>query len=272
MLVHIRFSLPAILLNRLKSQINALSEYAGNPSEFLSYFKEILIKISSQESVLGDYVGIKSFYKQYHLTPSANLTIIETLKSLAALKPIAYFEIAKEMLESEYLDDHDYAIQLLGFLFRMNVENVYEFMMGSLLMEEDKFLHHRWVQEIISSTINHKQTELWETVECWISSNEENKVKNAILITRSMIQGEEFENLPKIFHILEPLFLETHTSTSNEIFSLIHTLGKYFETETVSFIKSIIQKGISQNQQRFIRRAISPFSENAQNSIRKAME
>jgi len=264
--------LPAVKLAQLKSQIAALHRYIDEPKLFVYYLNEILDNVSSQKRILGENISIKSFLNQYHLPPSANLIVTETLIFITKQNPNSMLNVAKMMLESKILEVQAFAIKILGDICRSEVPLSYTLLCNSLNKEEDEYLQKLWVNEFIYCTTANKPFVFWDTLNNWIKSDDEKVKINAIRAIQSVLELRKCDNFPKILSTIEPLFLKSTISINTELIRLIHTLGEYSEKETVSFLKSLIQKSSIRNLHALLRRATSTFSSESRKSLRGVMD
>jgi len=231
--------MPAIDLARLKKQTAHLADLFDQPSDFLRQHREILDYYVNR-SLRSQGVAPSSVLPTYR-TPSVVLRQIETeLSAVAEQQPILALELADALWDEGYLETRLLAAYLLG----------------RIPPQEERLLARltAWTQAVrdpnvraalltTSLTRLRKETPalFLVLVKEWLYPTRQRMWSNGIEALVPLIASQEFDNLPPIFEIVEPIFKASPAALQFDLKELLIAIYKASPDETLHFIQQILK-------------------------------
>ena len=231
--------MPAIDLARLKKQTAHLADLFDQPSTFLSEHREIL-DFYVNRSLRSQGVAPSSVLPTYR-TPTVVLRQIETeLSSVAEKQPIQALELADALWDEGYLET-----RLLA-----------AFLLGRIPPQEERLLARltAWTQAVrdpsvraalLTTSLTRLRKETPDLflvlVKEWLYPARQRMWPNGIEALVPLISSQEFDNLPPIFEIIEPIVRTAPAALQFDLQELIIALYKASPDETIHFIQQILK-------------------------------
>ena len=248
--------MPTIDLARLKKQSAQLADSFDQPEKFIRELREVLESYVNRTLRTRDAVAPSSTLPTYR-TPSVVLRRIEnTIRPLAQENTDKALELADELWEVGYLETHLLAA----------------FLLGHISPKEDRLLARLtvWTQKVRdpnvrTSLLTHSLTRLrkempedfLKLVAEWLYPHRQQFWSNGLQALLPLITSADFDNLPPIFNLVEPILLSAPTVSQKDIANVLIALYQASPTETTFFIKSILEKS-ENTQSKILLRRISP--------------
>lgn len=263
--------MPAIDLTRLRKQAARLADFFFLPDEFMKHLREMLDFYVNYTLRTVENVAPGSNLKTYR-TPPAVLTQIENeLRSVAEANPHFALELADILWDEGALET-----RLLA-----------AFLLGRIPPQEERLLPRitAWTQQIrdpnvraallsTSLTRMRKETpdQFLTLVREYLHPERGRTWSNGIQALIPMIADTDFENLPAIFDIVEPIIEEAPSTLQNDLTDLIVALYRASASETIFMLKHVLSN--SQNPMTAITlRRISPnFPPPLQKELRSLLQ
>jgi hypothetical protein len=231
--------MPAIDLARLKKQTAQLADLFDQPSDFLRELKELL-DFYVNRTLRSQGVAPSSVLPTYR-TPSVVLRQIETeLSPVAENNPIQALELADVLWDEGWLET-----RLLA-----------AFLLGRIPPQEERLLARltAWTQAVrdpnvraalltTSLTRLRKETPalFLVLVKEWLYPTRQRMWSNGIEALVPLIASPDFDNLPPIFEIIEPIFKASPAALQFDLKDLLNALYKASPDETLHFIQQIVK-------------------------------
>jgi len=247
--------MPAIDLARLKKQTAQLADIFDQPPEFLRAVREIH-EFYVNRSLRSQGVAPSSVLPTYR-TPAVVLRQIETeLGPVAEKRPIQALELADALW-----DDGSLETRLLA-----------AFLLGRIPPQEERLLARltAWTQAVRDPSVRaallttsltrlHKETpELFLVlVKEWLHPARQRMWSNGVQALVPLISSPDFDNLPPIFEIVEPIIKASPATLQYDLQELIIALFEASPDETTYFIQQIL-KGTKSPLPRVALRRMSP--------------
>ncbi|HEY5731080.1 MAG TPA: DNA alkylation repair protein [Anaerolineales bacterium] len=261
--------MPAIDLARLKKQTSHLADIFDQPADFLREHREILDYYVNR-TLRSQGVAPSSVLPTYR-TPPVVLRQIETeLGPVAEQKPIQALELADALWDEGWLET-----RLLA-----------SFLLGRIPPQEERLLARltAWTQGVrdpevraalltISLTRLRKETpDLFILlVKEWLHPARQRMWSNGIQALIPLVNTPDFDNLPPIFEIAEPIIKVSPAALQFDMQELITALYKASPDETVFFLAQIIKKTKSPLPVVSLRRMSRELPEELQTSLREIL-
>src|SRR5215510_3366020 len=231
--------MPAIDLARLKKQTAQLADIFDQPSEFLRELREVL-EFYVNRTLRSQSVAPSSVLPTYR-TPLVVLRQIETeMGPVAERQPIQALELADALWDEGWLET-----RLLA-----------AFLLGRIPPQEERLLARltAWTQavrdpEVRAALLTTSLTRLRKEtpdlflvlVKEWLHPARQRMWSNGIQALVPLISSEEFDNLPPIFEIIEPIFKASPAALQFDLMELLIALHKASPDETLHFIQQILK-------------------------------
>ena len=231
--------MPAIDLARLKKQTAQLSDLFDQPSVFLRAHREIL-DFYVNHSLRSQGVAPSSVLPTYR-TPIVVLRQIETeLGPVAETQPIQALELADALWDEGWLET-----RLLA-----------AFLLGRIPPQEERLLARltAWTQAVrdpnvraalLTTSLTRLRKETPDLflilVKEWLHPARQRMWSNGVQALVPLIQSSEFDNLPPIFEIVEPILKAAPATLQFDLQELIIVLYKASPDETTYFIQQTLK-------------------------------
>jgi len=232
--------MPAIDLARLKKQSAHLADLFDQPSDFLREHREILDYYVNR-TLRSQGVAPSSVLPTYR-TPVVVMRQIETeLGPVAEKKPIQALELADALWDEGWLE----TLLLAAFL------------LGRIPPQEERLLARltAWTQavrdpEVRAALLTTSLTRLRDEtpdlflvlVKEWLHPARQRMWTNGIQALIPQINSPDFDNLPPIFDVVEPIIKASPATLQFDLKELIIALYKASPDETIYFIQQILKE------------------------------
>ena len=263
--------MPAIDLARLKKQAARLAELFDQPAAFIPALQEILDLYVNHTLRTRKSIAPSSVLPTYR-TPSVILRRIESeLSPLASENTNQALELADELWDAGYLETHLLAA----------------FLLGHISPEEDRLLARltAWTQKVRDPNVRtslltnslarlRKETpnQFLILVTEWLYPHRQKLWSNGLQALLPLINAPDFENLPPIFDIIDPIIEAAPTILQGDIENIIRALYKASPTETTYFIKNLLGRKKNPKTSVLIRRILPALPEKLQISLQEKLK
>jgi hypothetical protein len=248
--------MPAVDLTRLRKQAARLVDLFDQPAVFLRELHETLDFYVNRSLRPGKTVAPISVLPTYR-TPTLVIRQIETeLAPLASERPTGALELADQLWDAGYIETRLLAAFILGrlppqeerLLARLTAwarqvrdPNVRAALLTTSLTRLRKETPDRFLT-LVGEWLHPARTKLWA---------------NGIQALLPMLADPEFENLPPIFEIIQPVVEAAPAILQVDLEELILALYRASPTETTYFLRQVLSH--SKNPQTAVTfRRISP--------------
>lgn len=259
-------TMPAIDLARLKKQTAQLADLFDQPADFLREHREVLDYYVNR-TLRSQGVAPSSVLPTYR-TPPVVLRQIETeLGPVAEQKPIQALELADALWDEGWLET-----RLLA-----------AFLLGRIPPQEERLLARltAWTQAVRDPSVRaallttsltrlrHETPDLFLVlVKEWLHPARQRMWSNGIQALVALINSPDFDNLPPIFDVAEPILKASPGALQFDLQELITALYKASPDETVFFLGEILTKSKNQLPAVSLRRMAPDLPEELQKSLR----
>ncbi|NJC94928.1 MAG: hypothetical protein C3F07_12825 [Anaerolineales bacterium] len=232
--------MPAIDLARLKKQSAQLADLFDQPAEFLREHREMLDYYVNR-TLRSQGVAPSSVLPTYR-TPPVVLRQIETeLAPLAEKKPIQALELADALWDEGWLET-----RLLA-----------AFLLGRIPPQEERLLARltAWTQAVrdpnvraalLTTSLTRLRKETPDLfiilVKEWLHPARQRMWSNGLQALVPLVTEPEFDNLPPVFELVEPVLKASPAALQFDLQELIIALHKASPDETIFFLQQILTK------------------------------
>jgi len=258
--------MPAIDLARLKKQTARLADLFDEPVMFLREMREIL-EFYVNRSLRSQSVAPSSVLPTYR-TPVVVLRQIEKeLAPVAEMKPILALELADILWDEGWLETRLIAA----------------FLLGQIPPQEERLLARltAWTQavrdpEVRAALLTTSLTRLRKEtpdlflvlVKEWLHPARQRMWSNGVQALVPLISSPDFDNLPPIFEVIEPVVKASPAALQFDLQELIITLFKASPDETTYFLQQVLKETRSPLPSIALRRMSPELPQELQSSLR----
>lgn len=261
--------MPAIDLARLKKQTAYLADISTEPALFLRELREVL-EFYVNRSLRSQGVAPSSVLPTYR-TPVVVLRQIEKeLGPVAEKQPIQALELADALWDEGWLET-----RLLA-----------AFLLGRIPPQEERLLARltAWTQavrdpEVRAALLTTSLTRLRQEtpdlflilVKEWLHPARQRMWSNGVQALVPLISSHDFDNLPPIFEIVEPVFKAAPATLQYDLQELIIALYEASPDETTYFLQQILKETKNPLPSVALRRMASDLPQELQTSLREML-
>lgn len=261
--------MPAIDLARLKKQTAHLADIFDQPVNFLREHREILDYYVNR-TLRSQSVAPSSVLPTYR-TPPVVLRQIETaLGPVAEEKPFQALELADALWDEGWLET-----RLLA-----------AFLLGRIPPQEERLLARltAWAQGVrdpvvraalLTTSLTRLRIETPDLflilVKEWLHPARQRLWPNGIEALIPLINNPDFDNLPPVLDLVEPIIKASPATLQFDLQELITALYKASPDETVFFLGQIVKKTKSPLPAVSLRRMSSDLPDELQRSLREIL-
>ena len=261
--------MPAIDLARLKKQTAQLADIFDQPPAFLREVREIL-EFYVNRSLRSQGVAPSSVLATYR-TPAVVLRQIETeLGPVAEKRPIQALELADALWDEGWLET-----RLLA-----------AFLLGRIPPQEERLLARltAWTQAVrdpsvraalLTTSLTRLRKETPDLflilVKEWLHPARQRMWSNGVQALVPLISSPDFDNLPPIFEIVEPIIKASPATLQYDLQELIIALFESSPDETMYFIQQILKETKSPLPAVALRRMSPELPQELQASLREML-
>jgi hypothetical protein len=139
------------------------------------------------------------------------------------------------------------------------------------LQIKDKPLQEALYKRGLITIITRDSNRMINRAQSWLNSTQTSEELFGVQIILACLADENFENLPLVFRMLAPFVRESHNSLRSSIIEVLLNLAHRTPNETAYFLQQNIELSFDQDTAWFIRRCLSAFPPQTQDSLRGAI-
>jgi hypothetical protein len=261
--------MPAIDLARLKKQTAQLADIFDQPEVFLRELREVL-EFYINRSLRSQSVAPSSVLPTYR-TPVVVLRQLEKeLGFVAERQPFQGLELADALWDEGWLET-----KLLA-----------AFLLGRIPPQEERLLARltAWTQavrdpEVRAALLTTSLTRLRKEtpdlflvlVREWLHPARQRMWSNGVQALVPLISSPDFDNLPPVFEIVEPILKASPAALQFDLQELIVTLYEASPDETTYFLQQILKETRSPLPSVALRRMSPELPQELQSSLREML-
>lgn len=260
--------MPAIDLARLRKQANRLADFFFLPEDFLKHLREVL-----------DFYVNRTLRKKEDIAPGSNLPTYRTPRVVMRQIQNAIGPIAAE--------NPHYALELADLLWDegyIEMRLLAAYLLGRIPPEEERLLARltAWTQQVrdpsvraalLTTSLFRMRTETPDeflvVVSEWLHPARQRFWPNGIQALLPLITDPKFDNLPPVYELVRPVIEAAPGVFQNDLGNLINALYKASPTETVYYLREILESSKNPLTEVTIRRTLTMFPPELQASLRE---
>ena len=259
--------MPAIDLARLKTQAARLSDEFGDPAVFVHDLNEVLDYYTNR-TIRSTQTAQRLSLPTYH-TPAPVLRQIQSeLIPLVESYPTQAVVLVNALWKEKYLEARILAAWLLGSVSPSEAIPSLAHLPAWLSQSTDKKVRETLLRDSLARLRHENPEALFAILEDWLKSPRGSYQVWGLQALIPIVSDPRFQNLPVIFRILRPAVQSAGPLTQLELKALLATLEQVSLTETVAFLREIINSNPSPSVNRILKRIIPGLSAELQSALK----
>jgi hypothetical protein len=259
--------MPAIDLARLRKQAARLADFFYLPDEFIKHLHEMLDFYVNRSLRRAQAVAPSSNLQTYR-SPSVLLKQIETeLGRLAAESPAETLELADRLWDEGFLETRQLAAFLLGCIPPHE-----ELLLARLTAWTKQVRDPKVRAALLSDSLLRMRKETPERflllVGEWLQPERPLLWSNGLQALLAMVSDPDFENLPPVLRLIEPIVEAAPPAVQVDLRELILGLYKAAPAETVYFLRQVLSSSSNPMTAVTLRRISPAFPNELQAQLR----
>jgi hypothetical protein len=262
--------MPAIDLARLKIQAARLAENFSEAEIFLHDLNEMLDFYTNRTLRTAQVVRRLSA-PSYH-TPRPVLRQIESeLAPLAESQPQEAINLINVLWEAHSLESRLLAAYLLGSIPADQATPALKLLPAWLNQSTDKEIRTALLTTGLARLRREEPGTFFLILEGWLESPRPVLQVWGLQALIPLLQDPRFENLPEVFRILRPAIQAASPMTQLDLQACLVALERVSSSETIAFLREIIQANPKPMMLRILRRILPALSKELQEALRGTM-
>lgn len=260
--------MPAIDLARLRKQANRLADFFFLPDDFVRHLREILEFYVNYTMRRKEPVAPGSTLPTYR-TPIVVMRHLENELSLLAYEnPQAALELADRLWDEGYLETRMLAAFLLGRIPPQE-ERLLARLTAWTQQMRDPDVRAALLTTSLTRMRNETPDEFLMLIGEWLHPARQRLWSNGIQALLPLITDPKFENLPPIFEITRPIIEAAPGNIQNDLGDLINAYYRASKTETVFYLREILENTPNPLTIVTLRRILPALPEDLQSKLRE---
>jgi len=262
--------MPAIDLARLRKQAARLADFFFLPDEFVKHLHEILDFYVNRSLRTVENIAPGSVLATYRTPPIVTRQIELELTGLASENPSQALDLADRLWDEGYLETHMLAAFLLG---RIPPQEEQEDRLLARLTAWTSQVRDPSVRSALLTTSlarlrKETPTQFLELIKEWLHPKRTRTWSNGIQALLPLISDPDFQNLPPVLDIVEPVIEAAPSLIQLDLEDLIQALYKASPTETTYFLRQVLSESKEPMTVITMRRIASSFPLELQAELR----
>jgi hypothetical protein len=262
--------MPAIDLARLKLQAARLAEKFAEPETFLHDLNETL-DLYNNRTLRAAQVVKRLSTPTYH-TPRPVLRQIESeLAPLTEKQAQEAINLIKVLWEANSLESRLLAAFLMGSIPSSQATPALTHLPAWLNQSADKEIRTALLTTALARLRREEPDTFFIILEGWLGSLRPILQIWGLQALIPLLQDPHFENLPAVFRILRPAIQAAGPMTQLDMQACLAAMERVSLTETVAFLREIIQNNPQPMMLRILRRILPGLSQELQAALRESL-
>lgn len=263
--------MPAVQLDRLKYQIQQLLMSFSDPERFEKELADLFELYANRVYRPGQNILAVRRTPMYFVPPILLRQLEFQLAPLCRQNTKVALVLADRLWKSSFLEQKLIAAFVLGQCPLNPIESITERLLVWCNPDEDSTI----LQAVLtrgSEEIRLAQPETWlSLIQSWLERESPPFRKMGLIALLPLVHDRNFENLPPIFRLINPIVQNSTPVYQNELVEIISSLAKREPIETAYFMRQSLHLGLPQSALRIFRRCLPAFDEQTQTSLRKLL-
>ncbi len=261
----------AIQPARLRLQVSQLASHFNNPQVFIHELHDLL-SLYARHVFRSGQTGNPTILLPMYRVPEPVLRQIE-IELAPSFENYAQagLRLCDALWNESYYETKYLAAVCIG---KINLENPDEVLTRIYTWStqiKDKPLQEALYKQGLVDIISRDPNQMINRAQSWLNNAQTSEKLFGVQIILACLADNKFENLPLVFRMLGPYVRESPPHLRSSIIEVLNNLAHRTPNETAYFFQQNIELSFDQDTAWFIRRCLSAFPPQAQDSLRAAI-
>ncbi len=261
----------AIKPARLRDQVSQLASHFNNPKIFVRELHELLNLYARHVYRAGQTSDPTPILPSYHVPEPVLRQVELELSPNLAKDPQASIELCDALWKEPCYEFRMLAAVIIGKIPLENPEEALIRIHSWSLQVKDKSLREALFKRGLVNLISKEPNSMINRALKWLNSPQITDKLFGIQVILATLENKDFENLPQVYGLLAPLVRNAPVTLRSHIIDIILNLVQRSPNETAFFLQQNIELSFDQDTAWFIRRCMSAFPSDIQESLRAAV-
>jgi hypothetical protein len=259
--------MPAAQLSRLQAQIKSIATQFVHPKIFVRNLLKLMEMYSDKNIQASTYTKMEVLIPSYRLPQVVIQQIESQLVNLVDLHPTTSIEVIDGLWQKSYFEPRYLAAVMIGNLPADFADFTLSRLENWVNPKEEKKIVQTLLK-ISSQQIRHQVFHKWVAlIRSWLNHPDEEYQQIGLRAMKINIDDPRLEEIPLFYELIEPIILNMSLALQKDLLQTFSSLAHQFPKESISFLKSILEKTESTMVHRFIRRCLPFFDDELQNIL-----
>lgn len=263
--------MPAIQPARLRQQAVLITQHFDNPAAFVRSLHHLFEFYADRARRPGQSGIPGPLLSAYKVHPPVLRQILLELTPLATAKPEQGLALCDALWQEPYLEFRMLSAMLLG---KIPVESPQQ-IITRLEHWIKPDLEDHLIDILFKNSMIHLREEnpeaMLRLIHSWMVESEPLKQQVGLRALMPLIKDPEFENLPTIFRLINPLARTAHPSLRQDLLDVIVALARRSPKETAYFLRKTLELPSATDTPWLIRQSLPEFPSDIQTSLRDSV-
>lgn len=264
--------MPAIQIERLKSQIEAILNPAFLPEDFISSMRSFMEAHANLAYRVSPQVLRTQQMASYQLAPVIINQLNLQMSLFAKKHPEIAIQFADLLWQESHIEMKALAGEILGGLPSPYHQHALERTIAWVSQNKDKTQRKLIFESSTRTFISDNFSDWQKIIKNWLSSGDMLQILSGLQALVILLEASNFDNHPFIYSVIDQINLKNSEKINNALSDLFSALAMSNPVETSLFVKSMILKNPSAELFRIIRRSLPSFPPNQQDLIRRLLK
>ena len=263
--------MPAIQPARLKQQAALLAEHFDAPAAFVRSLYYLLQFYADRTHRSGQAGEPSPLVEAYNVPAPALRLILQPLLLRVEQEPEEALALCEALWREPYLEFRVLAAALLGEIPPRPAEVISNRITLWAEGEDELRLIDNLFNEGLARLRREKPEQVLNLVHSWLESQDAQKQRLGLRALLPLLQDLSFQNLPRFFRLLQPLFREAPQELRPDLLEVSKRLARRSPRETAYFLRQCLEVFHGSGLTWIIRQSLPEFPSPVQQSLREAL-
>jgi len=260
--------MPAVELNRLKSQTSELAWRFTRPVEFQRQLNELLSMYADRVYRPGQTVVAGQLAEAYHVPILVMRQVQQELVPLIAQNPGSAISLADILWQDTHLEPRLLAAYILNQLPASYCDSIIQRLDAWCRPEEGQQALDGLLTQAGAHMRRWASRAWFSLIESWLGSGKPGMQNIALQALQATVKDQEFENLPMVYQLITPLARTVPTVLQGRLTDVLEELARRSPNETAHFLRQVVSTTTHIEAVRLARRILPLLPASLQENLR----
>ncbi|KAA3642225.1 MAG: hypothetical protein DWQ07_24630 [Chloroflexi bacterium] len=264
--------MPAIQLERLKSEASKLAERFHQPEAFIKQAKDIFEFYADRTHRNTESGAPPPLLPTYRLPDQILRHILTALRQHIETEPETTLALVEELWKIEGLEFRLLATRLLGRVTPELFEEISQRLSSWAAKNEEDLLLESMATDGLERIRTEQSDNYYGLLENWLAGEEVRLKKLALRALLNLVSDDSFENLPVAYRLLEPTLANASSQLRPYVLAVLEPLAQRSPPETAYILRQSLEENQTASNRWLTRHALVYFPQETQQRLRQVLK